>query len=359
LIVFFAITLPWFVGLCLRHPDFLQYGLLEESFRRFTSAKAFHRSEPFYFYPVIVMATFLPWSLLLPGAAWFAWKQRWATNSADRLCIVWAVVTVIFFSLSQSKLPGYILSVAVASGILFGRLLEAALAVPENRPGWLLRRAGVGFGAGCLAAALGVFFGASKAHLLAHPLRLGIPETEILARAAIPFALMLGILGISACVSGFRRGVSLVFLFLALFAPLTIVTGVRAFEVVFQAQSSKGMAAVIGALPKGTQVACFKCFPIGLPFYLECPVVLFTEDGRELTSNYILYELKKNPWPQERLIPAKDLNIWLAAQRTPVCLLFRSDSRNSIEALATSRGVEVHSLPRGFFYVQLPVPEGS
>jgi len=45
----FQVTLPWFVGLCLAHRDFLHYGLVEESFNRFTSVKMFHRSEPVIF----------------------------------------------------------------------------------------------------------------------------------------------------------------------------------------------------------------------------------------------------------------------------------------------------------------------
>ena len=33
LLVFFGVTLPWFIGLSLQHPDFPHYGLIEESFR--------------------------------------------------------------------------------------------------------------------------------------------------------------------------------------------------------------------------------------------------------------------------------------------------------------------------------------
>ncbi len=134
LLVFFGVTLPWFVGLCLAHPDFLRYGLVEESFHRFTSAKTFHRSEPFYFYLLIIAGMFFPWSLLLPEAALAAWRERWAKHRADRLCLVWSVVTVLFFSISQSKLPGYILSVTVASGHPRGADFRCGAGKP-GRPG--------------------------------------------------------------------------------------------------------------------------------------------------------------------------------------------------------------------------------
>ena len=125
ILVFFGVTLPWFIGVCRAHPDFLYYGLVEESFHRFTTPK-FHRSEPFYFYLLIVMATFSPWSVLLPEAIVATWKKRWAGNPADRLCLVWSVVVVVFFSISQSKLPGYILSVTVSAGILLARIFAVA-----------------------------------------------------------------------------------------------------------------------------------------------------------------------------------------------------------------------------------------
>lgn len=48
LLVFLGVTLPWFIGLSLQHPDFPYYGLIEESFHRFTTGK-FHRTQPFYF----------------------------------------------------------------------------------------------------------------------------------------------------------------------------------------------------------------------------------------------------------------------------------------------------------------------
>jgi 4-amino-4-deoxy-L-arabinose transferase-like glycosyltransferase len=84
LLVFFGVTLPWFIGLSLQHPDFPRYGLIEESFHRFTTT-TFHRSQPFYFYALIVAGLFLPWSFILPEAGVAAWKRKSAMSSADRL----------------------------------------------------------------------------------------------------------------------------------------------------------------------------------------------------------------------------------------------------------------------------------
>ena len=173
LLVFFAVTLPWFVGLCLVHGDFFQYGLVEESFHRFTTAKTFHRAEPVYFYLFIIAVMFLPWSLLFPEAALAAWKERWWKHRADRFCLIWSVVVVVFFSISQSKLPGYILSVAVSGGILVARLFDAALATPDGRPARLVGRATLMFAMVCLLMAVVMMVGASHMNIFsrvpAHP----------------------------------------------------------------------------------------------------------------------------------------------------------------------------------------------
>ena len=61
--VFFAIVLPWFVGLSLLRPDFPYYGIMKESVARFTTTE-FHRTAPFYYYAPIIAGTFFAWSLL-------------------------------------------------------------------------------------------------------------------------------------------------------------------------------------------------------------------------------------------------------------------------------------------------------
>ncbi len=105
LLAFFGVTLPWFIGLSLQHPDFPYYGLIEESFHRFTTT-TFHRAQPFYFYALIVAGLFLPWSFILPEAGVAAWKNKKLMSSADRLCLVWAVVVVVFFLALKIKTAG-------------------------------------------------------------------------------------------------------------------------------------------------------------------------------------------------------------------------------------------------------------
>ena len=358
LLMFFAVTLPWFVGLCLAHRDFLHYGLVEESFNRFTTAKKFHRSEPVYFYALIVMGTFLPWSLVLPEAAWATWRERWARHRADRLCLVWSVLVVVFFSISQSKLPGYILSVTVACGLLVARLFDTALAQPGGRVARLVGRATTAFGVLCLALAVVAIAGSPHVPALAKPLRIPLADAARLGQCVLPLAILLTGFGVFALVARFRRSVALSFLCLALFTPLFVNVNLGVFDVIFSAKTARNLARALPPLPPGTELACLECFPNGLPFYLGRTATLITRDGGELTSNYILFGLTKQAsWPRN-LVPVGQLEAWLASRKTPVFLIVRPEDRAKLERLAAARAVPVQTLPRDYLGALLPAPGG-
>ena len=354
LAVFFGTTLPWFVGLSLSHRDFLHYGLVEESFNRFTTAKKFHRSEPVYFYLEIVAAMFLPWSLLLPEASVAACKERLVKHPADRLCLVWSVVVLVFFSLSQSKLPGYILSVTVACGILLARLFDAALAAPEGRAARLVHRAAAAFAVLCLVAAVAGVAGVLRWPRLVKSLRIPAADAEQLGATTMTVVIVLVAFGVFGLLARYRRSVSLCFICLALFPPLAVNASAGALEVVFSAKSGRRIASQLETLPPQTEVACLECFPNGLLFYLRRTATLISRDGRELTSNYIISTLEKNSqWPPQ-IVRLTDFDNWLASRRTPVYLIVRQAMRSKLAGIAAARGAAVQSLSPEFWGAQLP-----
>jgi 4-amino-4-deoxy-L-arabinose transferase-like glycosyltransferase len=338
--VFLGVTLPWFVALCVRHPDFLRYGLVEESFKRFTSAKRFDRSEPFFFYVPIVAATFLPWSLLLPEAIWVTWQERWPKHSADRLCLVWAVLVVVFFSISQSKLPGYILSATVPCGILVARVLDRALTAPEGRAGRLVRRATAALAGLCVVVAA-VAAAASGLH-----------------HAAITLMVAVGVFAGLGAFAFLRRNVPLCFLCLALFPQAFGQTSFPVFSVIFEAKSARRLADQCAALPATTELACVECFPNGLPFYLGRTLTLVSSDCEELTSNYIIYSAGKlGKWP-EKVVPLSGLNLWLKSREGPVCLIAPTERRWELTPIAEAAGAKVEAMSPGYLAVKLCPREG-
>lgn len=357
LLAFFGVTLPWFIGLSLQHHDFPYYGLIEESFHRFTTT-TFHRTQPFYFYALIVAGLFLPWSFILPEAGVAAWKRKAAMSSADRLCLVWAVVVVVFFSLSKSKLPGYILTATVASGILVARLFERAMANPAGKAARIVGRAAVTLAVLCLVVAAAAMFLSPRMGSLARPLGLSAAEAEELGRHFMTLVILLLVFAALGLLARFRRDAGLAFVCFALFPLLLFTTNLGAIAVIFNGKSARLMAQKIPALPPETRLAFLECFPSGLPFYLNRTATLFTKDGSEITSasNYILFRLKNDPaWPAN-LVPVANFDQWISQRTQPVYLVAREKNRPRLAALAGVPPTDIQPLTPPYIGVLLTAP---
>lgn len=123
---FLAVAAPWFVIVSVRNPEFPSFFFLHEHFDRFVEGNG--RLGPWWFFLVLLPVGILPWLLALPWA-----QHRWAPSgskpSAVRVrtaLVLWAVVIFVFFTLSQSKLPGYILPAVPPMAMLAGIGLAAA-----------------------------------------------------------------------------------------------------------------------------------------------------------------------------------------------------------------------------------------
>jgi hypothetical protein len=355
LLVFFGVTLPWFIGLSLQHPDFPYYGLVEESFHRFTTT-TFHRTQPFYFYALIILGLFLPWSFILPEAVVAAWKNKKMMSSADRLCLVWSVVVVVFFSLSKSKLPGYILTVTVACGILLARFFMHALENPDGKTARIIYRAAVTLAVLCFAVAVAAIFLSPRMETLAKPMGLSVAEAEELGRHfSTPIFLLLVFAGLGLLVR-FRRNVRLCLICFALFPPLLFTTNLEAVESVFNIKSARTLAQQIPQLPTETELAFLQCFPGGLPFYLNRTATVITTDGAELTSNYIIFRLKNDPvWPTN-LVRVADFGHWLKNRRHPVYVVANQNSRFLFAGMAGVQKTNIQTLTPPYIGVYLPAP---
>ena len=118
--VLLAITLPWFVLVSARNPDFASFFFIHEHFQRFVSTV--HRREGawWYFIPYLLVGL-LPWTGALPWAL----RARRADFSTS-LLLTWVVFVFVFFSVSSSKLPSYILPMFPALALLSARAFERA-----------------------------------------------------------------------------------------------------------------------------------------------------------------------------------------------------------------------------------------
>jgi 4-amino-4-deoxy-L-arabinose transferase-like glycosyltransferase len=348
-LVFFAVTLPWFLGLVHRRPDFLQYGLVEETVRRY-STTAFHRTAPFYYYGPVILGTFFPWSLLLPESMAAAWRARGKWARADRLLIVCALVVVAFFSTSQSKLPGYILVGVIALGVLIARVFAHALGDRAGRGARIVRRGSLILAVACLAGGLLLLLNVIDPGRLQTLLRIRSAEFDRLQPAFLPLTLTLFGVGALAMLAWWVRRPALTLAVFASFSFALVILDFGALRSYAEASSSRRLARSIQeylareSLPDSIPIAALEYFSTGLPFYLQRPVVLITRDGHEMTSNYVVYALRRaETWP-EGVVSYERRESWLDGRTTPVFLLTGRRGRAELQKLAGARGSDVREI---------------
>lgn len=156
--LFFLVSLPWYIAIEMKAPEFFRVFFLEHNLERF-GTNLYRHSQPFWYYlPVFALGT-VPWTFFTFPALAQAARDFWkgvrtpsrpeivpaakplaldasqvieagtdsTVGAADDLPVflfVWIVVPVILFSISRSKLPGYILPAIPAAGLLAGEYIS-------------------------------------------------------------------------------------------------------------------------------------------------------------------------------------------------------------------------------------------
>ncbi|HXN24176.1 MAG TPA: glycosyltransferase family 39 protein [Candidatus Dormibacteraeota bacterium] len=137
---FCATALPWYVLCARRNPDFLRIFIVEHNFARFLTP-VFQHVRPFWFFAPVILLGVLPWTLVVVSIGRDVLrKYRAATLSRSLLWFsgCWALVPILFFSLSKSKLPGYILPSFPPLILLFARNIVGAESDRHRKEKWLV-----------------------------------------------------------------------------------------------------------------------------------------------------------------------------------------------------------------------------
>lgn len=144
-LLFCAIALPWYFAMQLRHPVFFHEFIIEHNLGRF-SHNLYHHTEPFWYYLPVMALALAPWTIFVfaafvqPVRVWWSSRKLHSAGPPDAghrfsfYAGCWLVAPLVFFSFSQSKLPGYILPAIPAGGLLIADYLRQHLSRSEFEP---------------------------------------------------------------------------------------------------------------------------------------------------------------------------------------------------------------------------------
>ncbi len=298
-ILYLAMVLPWFIAVQHRNPSFLRVFFLQHNLERFATDR-FHHAQSFWYYLPIVILALTPWAILAIAAFWDAVRQsiaEWRARSAKyhymgnfragdafpEFLVLWALIPIVFFSFSDSKLPGYILPsippLTILTGDYLNRMRERGL-----KPWLLISHA--------------VFTGALTTFVVLMPMHLQHPEAlpptiAIVAGSITGFAAAVFIL-ITVYRFGLKRlriatmtpmVIMLFFLFgVGPFFGIPAMAGTKRNIVLIDlTYSARPLANILGKITvPGEPVAVYdvrRDLEYGLSFYRDKRVINYDRDG--------------------------------------------------------------------------------
>ena len=266
-LLFLLITAPWFVMVSIANPEFPEFFFIHEHFDRYTSDVHSREGPLYYFIPVLMLGVSpcLFTSLRSLVSSGFKWPPaKPGQFDPDRFMWTFVVVTFCFFSLGQSKLPGYILPILPIIAVISGGQIVARGAVMADR--WVMLFLGLLFAVGAFSIEL-----LASNH---YPAEQWASYRPWIIGSGVLYLLSFAVLSIRKIdrLPAFA-GVAV----LSLAAGLLIVSGANSLA---ESRSSKVIADIISeTLPAGVPVFSFQYYPEAAVFYLGRPVTIVEYEG--------------------------------------------------------------------------------
>ncbi len=152
ILLYLVIVLPWYIAVQKKNPTFYRLFFLEHNLERFATNRYQHH-QPIWYYLAVVLLALMPWTVISIRAlvdsiqvSIAEWKvrhnpQRYlghsrAGDAFPEFLVLWALLPIVFFSFSGSKLPGYILPSIPPITILTADYLNRIRR--DGLPTWLL-----------------------------------------------------------------------------------------------------------------------------------------------------------------------------------------------------------------------------
>jgi len=124
------VCLPWVLAIHNQEPDFWRFFFWNEHIRRFSADNAQHVRPWWFFLPIMAVAC-LPWAGLLPDTLYQAWKEK--RQPAIAFLALWLLLPLGLFSLSNGKLPTYIMPCLLPLALLMGHTLSELVSQGKTR----------------------------------------------------------------------------------------------------------------------------------------------------------------------------------------------------------------------------------
>jgi len=318
--VYLAVTLPWYIAVQLRNPEFFRFFILEHNLARF-SHDVYHHREPFWFYLPVFLLAMMPWTLplILAVAERVRWvraegKQAFSSPEASwpLFLLIWMLVPILFFSASQSKLPGYILPAVPAGALLIAEYLasrgrgqffnaEGAEVSQRSRDDWKLSPL---FAAthGILCGVL-IFAALSAASIAMNHHLLWGSGTYVAAAIAAVFALGISVALLSRAGARLLRPVTMFAVVVSVWAVIRLAA--PAIDVT---QSARPIARSIQAFSHEpvpiTLYHVNRVLGYGLEFYFNRPVQPY-ESGNIPAAAHVLVAAQGTQLQVAQLVPGR------------------------------------------------------
>ncbi len=129
IVIVLVLALPWYILVTVANGEsYLDSFFGYHNFERFTGVVN-HHSAPFYFYFLVVLVGFAPWSCYLPVAIArlrFWQREQWRASPRNSqlglFALFWFAGIFGFFTIAVTKLPSYVLPLIPAAAILLALL---------------------------------------------------------------------------------------------------------------------------------------------------------------------------------------------------------------------------------------------
>lgn len=303
LLIFFVLTLPWYILVQQANPQFLHFFFVTQQVERFLTQADFNNRTPVWFYVPIILTGLLPWTIFLLQALAQAIKltcQHRKHYANHVFLLSWFFIIFIFFSIPKSKTIGYILPVFPALALLIGNYLSKA---------WddLFKTKGVMWGSISFVLLCGLVTGIC---LFAPSIKsLEIPATLFPYLECLTMIFLIA--GIVSCVLLYQRQYYKIIYCIGLTASLFLLALITSADVINQ-KSIKPLAMVLNThlTAKDEIVTYFK-------YYQDLP--LYTQHRVTVVADWQASDIPRyDNWQRELWygMPFQDTKEWLIDTKT-------------------------------------------